>query len=260
MDVTTSTPDALWASRTAGRLRPAAVECRGVRRSVAGQPLLAGADLLVPVGARLLLVSRPDASASLLLRILSGLATAQSGVIRLAGLSLPDAGPRGWARRVAYVGPNADIYPWLSPREALELAARLGGVETADRARLVDASLEHHSLSGVAERPIRRSGEAVAQRVALAVALLSEPEVLLLDEPLRALDAEDRDRLLRFPGPRRTVLIASRYPASEQGLVDRFALLVDGRVRLHLPISKLDAQDLPLTLRGLEALAQRRAE
>jgi ABC-type multidrug transport system ATPase subunit len=259
MDVTTSTPDALWASRAASRLRPTAAECHALRRSVAGQPLLAGVDLVVPVGARLLLVSRPDASASLLLRIMSGLATAQAGVIRLAGLSLSDAGPRGWARRVAYVGPNADIYPWLSPREALELAARLGGVQAAARGRLVDSSLEHHGLSAVAERPIRRGGPAIAQRVAFAAALLSDPEVLLLDEPLRALHAEDRNRLLRLPGPRRTVLLASRHPATERGLVDRFALLIDGRVRLHLPISKLEAQGLPLTLQGIEALEPRHA-
>lgn len=259
MDVTTSTPDALWASRSARLLRPAAVECHDVRRTVAGRPLLAGVDLVVPVGARLLLVSRPDASASLLLRILSGIARAEAGLIRLAGLSLPEAGPRGWARRIAYVGPQAGIYSWLSPREALDLAARLSGVEPAARRPLVDSSLEHHGLSRVADGPIRRGGPGVEQRAALAAALLNDPEVLLLDEPLRALDTEERNRLLRLPGRRRTVLLASRYPASEQGLVDRFALLVDGRVRLHLPIPQLEAQGLPLSFEGIEALGPRRA-
>lgn len=259
MPLTISTPDALWGSRSAQLLRPAAVECHAVRRSVGGRPLLAGVDLIVPVGARLLLVSRPDASASLLLRILSGIAMAEAGLIRLAGLPLPGAGPRGWARRIAYVGPEAGIYSWLSPREALDLAARLSGVERAARRGLVDSSLEHHGLSSAADRPIGRGGPGVEQRVALAAALLGDPELLLLDEPLRALDTEERNRLLRLPGRRRTVLLASRYPASEQGLVDRFALLVDGRVRLHLPISQLGAQGLPLSFQGIEAVAPRRA-
>ena len=75
----------------------------------------------------------------------------------------------------------------------------------------------------------------MAQRVALASAMLTEPEVLLLDEPLRAADAEERARLLTIPGRRRTVVIASRYPASEAGLVNQVAFLRDGRLLLHAP-------------------------
>ena len=103
--LTSSTPDALWASRSIRLLRPAAVACEGITRIVRGQLLLDDLALSVGVGARLVLVSTPDESASLLLRILAGLSRASAGSVRLAGLSQADSSPSGWARRIGYVGP-----------------------------------------------------------------------------------------------------------------------------------------------------------
>src|SRR4029077_17827378 len=100
-----------------------------------------------------------------------------------------------------------------------------------------------------------RGGEALAQRVALAAAMLTDPEVLLLDEPLRAVEADERTRLLAIPGRRRTVLIVSRYPASEAGLVNQVAFLRDGRLAVHVPVTELDARGLTLSQRGIEAIA-----
>ena len=69
--------------------------------------------------------------------------------------------------------------------------------------------------------------------MALAAAMLTDPEVLLLDDPLRSLDPAERARLLAVPGRRRTVVLASRYPASEEGLVNQVALLLNGRLAVH---------------------------
>ncbi len=253
--MTTSTPDALWASRSVRLLRPVAVLCEGVRRSAGGVHLLAGVDLAVPVGARVLIVSRPESSAALLLRILSGIARADAGRILLAGLSQADAGPTGWARRVGYVGPDAAIHAWLSPREALHLAGRLGELSGMVLAERVEASLERYGLADIADQPMRRGRPAATQRVALAAAMLLDPEVLLLDEPLRALDAQERARQLRFTGRRRTVLLASRYPSSAAGLVNRIVFLRDGRVRLNASPADLERNGLSLSMSGIEALA-----
>lgn len=83
--------------------------------------------------------------------------------------------------------------------------------------------------------------------------MLTEPEVLLLDEPLRSVDPEERARLLTIPGPRRTVVIASRYPASETGLVNQVAFLRDGRLIKHAPMDELDRRGLALSQRGIDA-------
>jgi ABC-type multidrug transport system ATPase subunit len=254
--LTSSTPDALWASRSVDTLKPAAVVCEGVSRRQRGQPLLDDLTMVVDVGARLLVVSRPEQSASMLLRILASLSRMQSGIVRLAGVVRPDSSAAGWARRVGYVGPEAGIYPWMTPREVLDLAGRIAEYDPGDIQRRIDGVAERYRIGTHLDQPIRRGGEPLAQRVALASAMLTEPEVLLLDEPLRALDPEERARLLTIPGSRRTVVIASRYPASEAGLVDQVAFLSEGRLVIHAPIEELDRRGLALSQRGIDALIE----
>ena len=136
--LTSSTPDALWASKSVRTLKPAAVVCEGVSRRLRGQNVLDDLTLVVGVGARLLVVSRPEDSASLLLRVLAGLSRTSSGIVRLAGVARPDSSPAGWARRVGYVGPEAGIYPWMTPREVLDLAGRIAEYETREIQRRID--------------------------------------------------------------------------------------------------------------------------
>lgn len=247
--MTSSTPDALWTDPLVRRLRPAAVLCRGLRHD-----RLASLDLVVPVGWRLLVVSRPERAASDLLRIVAGLARPRAGSVRLAGLD--PLAPQRAGGRVAYVGPQAGLYGWMSPREALQLSARLVAMPLADR---IEEVLETYGLRHVADRPMRRTGSDVTQRTAFAAAMLAEPEVLLLDDPLAALDTLERARLLNVPGPRRTVLLASRFPAREAGICDHVALVRGGRLALLAPVAALELAGLPLSLRGIEALADRRA-
>ncbi len=258
--LTSSTPDALWASRSVRTLKPAAVVCEGVSRRLRGQRLLDDLTMVVGVGSRLLVASRPEQSASMLLRVLAGLSRVQAGVVRLAGVARPDSSPAGWARRVGYVGPEAGIYPWMTPREVLTLAGRIAEYEPKETRRRIDGVAVAYRITGQLDKPIRRGGEPLAQRVALASAMLTEPEVLLLDEPLRAVEPEERARLLTIPGLRRTVVLASRYPASEGGLANQLAFLQDGRLRLHVPMSELRRHGLALSQRGIDSLIELSAE
>jgi ABC-2 type transport system ATP-binding protein len=235
-------------------MRPTAVLARGLRRRARGTPLLDGVDLEIAVGARVLVVSHPEEAARELLRVLAGLSAVDGGSYQLAGLHRADDSPRGWARRVAYVPAESGIYPWLSPREALELSARLAGYAGDERRRLVTDAVRRFRLDADLDRPIRRGGAPLEQRVALAAALLSDPEVILLEDPLRSLEPAERARLLRPLVPRRTVMIASRYPASEAGLVNQVVLLDRGRVALHAELADLERRGLPLSLRGIEAM------
>jgi len=218
---------------------------------------LRGINLSVPVGARLLLVARPEESASLMLRVLAGLVKARRGRIALAGVTRADDSDRGWSRRVGYVGPQPAIYPWLRPAEALALAARLAGFDPAEARLRVAETIDHLGIADAASIPLSRTGPMVAQKTALGATLLTDPEVLLLDEPLRSVDPDERTRLLRLRPRRLTVVLASRYPASEEGLVNQVALIRDGRIALHTSVADLEANGLPLSGRGIEALAER---
>jgi ABC-type multidrug transport system ATPase subunit len=252
--VTSSTPDALWESAALQALHPSAIACAGVTRG----RLLDRCTLTVPVGMRLLLVGQPNASSSTLVRILAGLSRVKRGRIEIAGLSDPTAD--GWGRRVAYLGPNPGIHRWMTPREALELAARLLELPGVDAARRLERALAWVRIpEGAVDRPVRRGGPPLLQRTGLAAALMADPEVLLLDEPLRALEAHERSRLLRLPGKRRTVVLASHYPASEEGLASHVAFIRDGRVALMSPVADLEALGLSLSMRDILALAALRA-
>lgn len=218
--------------------------------------LLDRCSLVVPVGMRLLLVSDPPASASTLVRAIAGLTRPGRGRIEVAGLADPSRD--GSARRLAFVGPEPGIHRWMTPREALELSARLLGLGPAVAAERIERALAWVGVApAAARRPVSRGGAPLLQRTALAAALIADPEVLLLDDALRALETMERTRLLRLPGARHTIIIASRQPTSEAGLVTHVALLRSGRVALLAPVHDLEAAGLPLSRRGIDALAER---
>lgn len=252
--MTSSTPDALWSTPSVQLLRPAGIAWADLRHGA----LLDGCSLSVPVGVRLLVVGEPEASASLLMRVLAGLSPLRHGRVEIAGSE--DASPEGWGRRAAYLGPEPGIRTWMTPREALRLSADLLGLSESSSSRRMEEAVAWARLPASAlDRPVGRGGPAVAQRTALATVLLGDPEVVLLDEPLRAIDPIERRQLLRLPGRRRTVLLASQYPASEAGLVSHVVLLRRGRVALRAPIDALEAAGLPLSMHGITTLADLRA-
>ena len=249
-----STPDALWSAPSLRLLRPAAIACSDVTRG----RLLDRCSIRVPAGTRLLLVAEPEESGSTLLRVLAGLTRPDRGRVEIAGLDASASGSR--ARRVAYLGPEPGIRGWMTPRETLALAADLLELAPGEAARQAARAVEWARIPAEQlDHPVSRGGPPLLQRTGLAAALLGDPEVVLLDEPLRAIEASERTRLLRLPGARRTVILASRYPASEAGVVTHLALLRHGRMALVARIGELEAAGLPLSSRGIGALAELRA-
>jgi ABC-type multidrug transport system ATPase subunit len=248
-----STPDALWHAEALQRTHPLAVACRDLRRSVDGQLLLDGVTLSVPVGARLLVVGRPAASASLLLRILAGLARFDGGSVRVAGMADPSRA--GWAERVAYVGAPPSFFRWMRVRDVLGTVASLAGLPRDEARRRMTAAAATVELTDGLDARLDGSDAVRAERAALAAALVGEPEVLLLDEPLAALPATDRVRILERVTRSATTLLTSRTLIAEARLFGHVALLRRGRVTITAPVAEVAANGLPLTIRGIEQLA-----
>lgn len=127
------------------------------------------------------------------LRMLAGLEAPSEGVIRLSGKPVNDLPT--WRRDTPMVWQSLALFPFLNVRENVEFALKMRGMPKAERRRRADQWLERMHIGEFADRNISQLSGGQRQRVALARSLVVEPEILLLDEPLSALDAALKVRM-----------------------------------------------------------------
>jgi spermidine/putrescine transport system ATP-binding protein len=127
------------------------------------------------------------------LRMLAGLEAPSEGVIRLSGKPINDLPT--WSRDTPMVWQSLALFPFLNVRENVEFALKMRGVGKAERRRRAEQWLDRMQIAEFAERNIAQLSGGQRQRVALARSLVVEPEILLLDEPLSALDAALKVRM-----------------------------------------------------------------
>ena len=194
---------------------------RGVARSYGRNEALAPTDLELRRGEILAVVGPNGAGKSTLLALLAGALPPTRGAI-LRGSPPPRI---GWAPQ------RPAQYGHLSARENLELFARLAGLDEPGAA--ADRALERLALPEGAGRAAHLS-VGNQQRLNLALGLLGEPQVLLLDEPTASLDLERRRGLWKTLQDHRArggaVLLSSHSPEEVARLADRVLVLLDGRV------------------------------
>ena len=173
-----------------------AVEVTNVSARYIGAPTLAlhGVSVSVPVGASVALVGHNGSGKSTLLKAIAGLLTFSGGQIRIFG-QLPGA----CHHRVAYLPQRGEV-DWHFPINVRKLVltgryVHLGWLKRprADDRRISDEALERLGLTSIAERQIGQLSGGQQQRVLLARALAQEADLLLLDEPLNAVDAHTRE-------------------------------------------------------------------
>ncbi len=174
-----------------------------------------------------------------LLRALAGLTALHEGRIVLDGQILDDAAADTFTpahrRPVGVVFQNYRLFPHLSVRDNVAFAARAQGRRRRYARREAEHWLTHLDLTKFADRKPRQLSGGQAQRVALARALAAEPALLLLDEPLAALDARTkldvrtalRRHLRDFPGP---ALLVTHDPLEAMVLTDRLLVIENGRI------------------------------
>ena len=197
------------------------------------------ADLRAAPGEVLGVLGPNGAGKTTLLRALSGLDALSAGSIRLGGLTLDDAATDTFVpperRPVGLVFQNYRLFPHLNVRDNVAYAPRVQGAGRRQARAAADTWLERLDLTALATRRPHQISGGQGQQVALARALAAEPRLLLLDEPLSALDAKTRlevraqlrSHLEEFTGP---VLIITHDPLEAMIMADRLLVIENGRV------------------------------
>jgi zinc transport system ATP-binding protein len=249
-------------------VRSSVLAADDVRFAFRGEPVLDGVTFSVRPGEFAALVGPNGAGKSTLLRILLGLLRPSAGAVRLLGVA-PEALDHRW--RVGFVPQRSTVSPDL-PATAREVVAtgrlarrgwwrRLG----PDDRRAVDHALESVDLAALGDRRVAELSGGQQQRVLIAKALASEPELLVLDEPVAGVDAPSQGRfrdalvhLVREHGA--AVFLVSHELGAVADDLDRVLVLRGGRLAFDGPPAELaatgvslgvHASDLPLWLEGL---------
>jgi ABC-2 type transport system ATP-binding protein len=174
------------------------------------------------------------------IKMLTGLISASAGNAALFDDPIPS--PRAMAK-VGFLPENPYVYPYLTPTEFVELCARLSGLSARaarDRTRHV---LGQVGILYAADRPVRKLSKGMLQRTGLAAALVSDPELLILDEPMSGLDPvgrkEVRDLILDERKNGRTIFFSTHILSDVESICDRVTILRRGEVVVSGRLSEL---------------------
>ena len=188
------------------------------------------------------------------IKVLTGLISPTNGRAELFGEPVPS---RRALARIGFLPENPYVYPYLTPAEFVVLCGRLSGLSARaarDRTRQV---LDQVGVAYAADRPVRRLSKGMLQRTGLAAALVADPELLILDEPMSGLDPigrkEVRDLIVEERKRGRTIFFSTHILNDVESLCDRVAILRKGEVVVSGRISELlrrDARRTEITLAG----------
>ena len=165
------------------------------------------------------------------LKLLMQLVFATSGEAEILGRPVGDVGVR---QRIGYLPENPYFYDHLSAEELLDYYGRLFRMPAAGRARRIAATLDRVGIGAERRMQLRKFSKGMLQRVGLAQALLNDPEILFLDEPMSGLDPlgrrDVRALILELRDSGRTVFFSSHILSDAEALCSRVAIVVKGRL------------------------------
>ncbi|MDE9364812.1 ABC transporter ATP-binding protein [Luteipulveratus sp. YIM 133132] len=227
-----------------------AARARGITKSFGDVVALDGVDLDIPAGQVHGLVGPNGAGKTTLLGLLLGLSVADGGTLEILGapvsrvLGVPDS--------VAGFVDGPGLYPSLTARQNLAALAALRGYG-GSRTSVVDDALEQVGLTGVADDRLRGFSLGMRQRLGLAAALLTQPRLLVLDEPSNGLDPAGKRHvhrvLSRLAADGTAVVISSHRMDDLAALCSEVTILATGRVVFTGPVAKLAAESGELDYR-----------
>src|SRR4029079_935295 len=159
---------------------------------------------------------------------------------------------------------NPYVYPYLTPREFVEICGRLSGLSGRALKARTGQVLDKVKIAYAADRQVRRLSKGMLQRAGLAAALVADPELLILDEPMSGLDPvvrkEGRDLIFEEREAGRTIFFSTHILSDVEAMCDRVAILREGKVVVSGALRTLlhgDVLHTDVTLAGVsDALRQ----
>jgi ABC-type multidrug transport system ATPase subunit len=168
----------------------AVLALRAVRKSYGARTILAGVDLTVAPESLVLVTGANGAGKTTLLRLAAGLLLPDQGLVSLGGLDA-ERDRRAYRRRMGFLSAgDRGLYPRLSVRQNLDFAARLALLERSELQSSVSGAIGRFGLAELASQRVNRLSMGQRQRVRIAMTVLHDPALLLLDEPATSLDDE----------------------------------------------------------------------
>ncbi len=200
----------------------------GVRR----KRVLHGISFSVRKGEIFGFVGPNGAGKTTTLKVLMGLIHANGGRASVLG---HDVSETAYRRHVGFLPENPYFHDFLTGREFLRYYAKLSGVPRGRREDRIDTLLGWVDLTAAADARLRTYSKGMAQRLGIAQALVHDPKVLFLDEPMSGLDPigrkEIRDLILRLRDEGKTVFMNTHILHDVEMVCDRVAIIVEGRIR-----------------------------
>ena len=190
------------------------------------------------------LLGRNGAGKSTTIKILAGILPPGDGSVRVAGHAMPDEAVEA-KKRIGYVPEAAGLFESLTGEEFLELAGRLQDVSEERLQRRMERLLEQFGLTDDRLRPLEAYSKGMRQKILLSAALLHNPDIVLLDEPLSGLDVNTgimvRDLVAALAADGKTILYSSHVLDVVERVCDRVLIIEDGRLLADGAIDALKA-------------------
>ncbi|HSH99170.1 MAG TPA: ABC transporter ATP-binding protein [Reyranella sp.] len=194
---------------------------------------LASLDLEINRGEVFGLLGPNGSGKTTFIRLLSGYLLPTAGRLEICGYDAVEQSLQA-RRKIGYVPEAAPVYGFMRVREFLAFMARLRGMEERAVHDAVDRVIAALALEAVADKPARTLSRGYRQRTAIAQALVHDPELLILDEPVNGLDQRqiiEIRGLIRDLAGRHTVLMSSHVLGEVAKTADRVGILLDGHLR-----------------------------
>ena len=174
------------------------------------------------------------------IKILTGLIAPTGGEASVLGQKVPSPDARS---RLGFLPENPYVYPYLTPREFIRMCGRLSGMRGNALHKRTEHVLERVGIAYAAERQVLRLSKGMLQRTCLAAALVHEPDLLVLDEPMSGLDPvgrkEVRDIILQERTDGKTVFFSSHILSDVESMCDQVTILRKGEVVVEGKIEQL---------------------